>query len=127
MGNEHCFLPKLLAENPDLEGLLYVDTEKIEELAESSGRESTAQVPPLFYISGGGLLNYFIDLQTKRDLDKQRNAISLKWGLKDDYNIITPGNYDTVRFPPPHYIAVYIFLPLSWGLDFPFIPFLGKF
>ena len=122
MGNEHCFLPKLLAENPDLEGLLYVDTEKIEELAESSGRESTAQVPPLFYISGGGLLNYFIDLQTKRDLDKQRNAISLKWGLKDDYNIITPGNYDTVRFPPQYCIAVY--LPsFELGLGFPLHPF----
>ena len=55
-------------------------------------------------------------------MDKQRDAISLKWGLKDDYNIITPGNYDTVRFPPPHCIAVY--LPsFELGLRFPLHPF----
>ena len=90
------YLPRI---NPDLEGLLYVDMEKIEGTAESSGRESAAPVPPLFYIPGGGPLNYFIDSQTKRDLDKQRDAVSLKWGMKDDYNIITLGNYDTVRFP----------------------------
>ena len=96
--------------------------EKIEESAESFGRESAAPVPPPFYIPGGGPLNYFIDLQTKRDLEKQLDAISLKWGLKDDYNIITPGNYDAVRFPPPHCIAVY--LPsFVLGLRFPLHPF----
>ena len=120
-----CFLNYLPRINHDLEGLLYADMEKIEESAELSGRESAASVPPPFYISGGGPLNYFIDLQTKRDLDKQRNAISLKWGLKDDYNIITPGNYNTVRFPPPHCTAVY--LPsFELGLRFPLHPFLGK-
>ena len=113
------YLPRI---NPSLEGLLYVDMEKIEETAESYGRESAAPMPPPFYIPDDGPLNYFIDLQTKRDLDKQRNAISLKWGLKDDYNIITLGNYDTVRFPLPHCIAVYLpFFEL--GLRFPLHPF----
>ena len=113
------YLPRI---NPDLERLLYVDMEKIEESAESSGRESAASVPPLFYIPGGGPLNFFINLQTNRDLDKQWNVVSLKWRLKDDYNIITPGNYDNVRFPPPHCIAVY--LPsFELGLRFPLHPF----
>ena len=113
------YLPRI---NPDLEGLLHVDMEKIEGTIESSRTESAARVPPPFYIPGGGPLNYFIDLQTKRDLDKQRDAISLKWGLKDYYNIITPGNYDTVRFPLPQCIAVY--LPsFELGLRFPLHPF----
>ena len=96
--------------------------EKIEGAAESSGRESAVPVPPPFYIPDDRPLNYFIDLQTKRDLDKQRDAISLKWGLKDDLNIITPGNYDIVRFPPPHCIAVY-FPSFELGLRFPLHPF----
>ena len=109
------YLPRI---DPDLEGLLYVDMEKIEGTSESSGRESAAPVPPPFYIPGGRPLNYFIDLQTKRDLDKRRDAISLKRGLKDDINIITLGNYDTVRFPPPHCIATY-FPSFKLGLSFP--------
>ncbi|XP_057546647.1 uncharacterized protein LOC130825435 [Amaranthus tricolor] len=96
--------------------------ENLEGSAESSGRESAAPVPPPFYIPNGGPLNYFIDLQTKRDLDNRREAISQKWGLKDNINIITPGNYDTVRFPPPHCIAVY-FPSFELGLRFPLHPF----
>ncbi|XP_057527555.1 uncharacterized protein LOC130806469 isoform X2 [Amaranthus tricolor] len=113
------YLPRI---NPDLEGLLYVDMENLEGSAESSGRESAAPAPPPFYIPDGGPLNYFIDVQTKRDLDNRREAISQKWGLKDNINIITPGNYDTVRFPPPHCIAVY-FPSFELGLRFPLHPF----
>ena len=101
---------------------MYVDMENIEGSAKSSGRESATPVPPPFYMPSGGPLNYFIDLQTKRDLDKRREAISQKWGLKDDINIITPGNYDAVRFPPPHCIAVY-FPSFELGLRFPLHPF----
>ena len=113
------YLPRI---NPDLKGLFCVNMEKIEESAESSGRESAVLASPPFYVKGGGPLNYFIDLQTKRDLDKQRDAITLKWRLKDDYNLINPGNYDTVRFPFPHCIAVY--LPsFELRLRFPLHPF----
>ena len=45
------YLPRI---DPDLEGLLCVDMEKIEGTAESSRRESAAPVPPPFYIPGGG-------------------------------------------------------------------------
>ena len=107
--------------NPDLEGLLYVDMEKIEESAESSGRESAVPTPPPFNIEGGGPLNYFIDLKIKKDFDKEREAITTQWGLKDEYNLITPGNYDTVRFLPPHCIAVYIPY-FELGLRFPLYP-----
>ena len=113
------YLPRI---NPDLEGLLYVDMENVEVSTELSGRESAAPVPPPFYIPHGGPLNYFIDLQTKRDLESRREAISQKWGLKEDINIITPGNYDTVRFPPLHCIAVY-FPSFELGLRFPLHPF----
>lgn len=65
-------------------------------------------IRPPFYIKVGCPLNYFIDLQTKKDLDKEKEAITTMWGLKDEYNLIIPGNYDTFRFSPPHYIAEYI-------------------
>ena len=45
------YLPRI---NPNLEGLLYVDMEKIERKAESSRRESAALVPPPFYIPAAG-------------------------------------------------------------------------
>ena len=112
------YLPRI---NLDLEGLLYVDMEKIKKLTESSGRESAVLAPPPFYVKGSGPINYFIDLQTKKDLDKERESIMTKWGLKNEYNLITPGNYDTVRFLPPHCIAVYIPY-FELGLRFPLYP-----
>jgi putative gypsy type transposon len=118
-----AFLPNYLPRiNPDLKGLLIVDMEKMEGLGGSSSRESTVQHPPPFYIEDGGHLNYFIDLVTKGELEKQRDKISTKFGLEDDYNLQTPRNYDTIRFPPPHCIVVY--LPaFEQGLRFPLHPF----
>lgn len=52
----------------------------MEELVESSRRESAVLTSPLFYIKDNGLLNYFIDLQTKNDMDKQKDVIPTKWG-----------------------------------------------
>lgn len=55
-----------------------VDMEKIEESAESSRREIAVQAPPPFYIPDGCPLNYCIDLQANKDLDKEREAITMK-------------------------------------------------
>ena len=46
------YTPEIM--NRLLEGLLYVDMEKIEGAAESSGKESAMPVPPLLYILGLG-------------------------------------------------------------------------
>ena len=74
---------------------------------ESSGRKSVVAVPPPFYIEDGGPLNYFIDAPT-RQVDTKRKAVVDKWGLPDGVDIIKPANLDTVRFPPPNCIVVYV-------------------
>ena len=95
------------------------------ERVESHGRESAANEPPLFHIPHGRPLNYFIDLTLVRDLNKEREAILKKWGLPKGYSIITPGNYDTVRFPPPQSIAVYA-PAIELGLRFPIHPLIRE-
>ena len=40
-------------------------------------------------------------------LDSDRMSMVRRWGLPDGYDIIKPGLYDTVRYPPSGCIAVY--------------------
>lgn len=125
-----ALLPNYLTKiKNDLKGLLYVDTKRMSKKAELSERKSTANEPPPFYIPRGGPLNYFVDVSIVRDLDKEKEAIIKKCGSLEGYNLITPENYDTARFPPPHCIEVYapsyklelmfpftLLLESSWGL-----------
>ena len=86
---------------------MYVDTKK-EHSDESLGRKSVAAVHPSFCIEDDGPLNYFINAPTRRLLDTKKEALMDKWGLPDGVDIIKPANLDTVRFPPPNCIVVYV-------------------
>ena len=118
-----AFPPHYLTKiNPELDGFLIVDT-NMEQSKDSSGRKSGAPAPPPFYIKNGGPLNYFIDAKTRNQLDNNREALAEKWALPDNINIIRPANLDTVRFPPPNCIAVYM-PAFELGLRFPLHPFI---
>ena len=56
-----AFFPHYLTKiNLEHDGLLYVDTKKMEQGVESPSRKSVAEAPP-FFIKDGSPLNYFID------------------------------------------------------------------
>ena len=97
----------------------------MEQIKDSSGRKSGASKPPPFYIKNRGPLNYFIDSKTRNKLDTSREELAEKWGLPDGINIIRPANLDTVRFPPPNCIAVYM-PAFELGLRFPLHPFISE-
>ena len=70
--------------------------------------------PPIYIKKNGGPLNYFIDAPTRHLVDKKREALMDKQGLPKSVDIIKPANLDTVRFPPPNCIAIYV-PAFSWG------------
>ena len=55
-------------------------------------------------------------------LDSDQRSLVRRWGLLDGYDIIKPGSYDTVRYPPPDCITVYD-SAFDLAMRFPLHPF----
>ena len=102
--------------------MVHVDQKKMTEQECSPSRNSAEKPPHLFYIPNGGPPNYFIDLPTMILLDSDRRSMAWMWGLLEGYDIIKPGQYNTVRYPPPRCIAVYD-KAFELGMRFPLHPF----
>ena len=101
------YLPKI---NFELDRYLYVDTKKMHNNADPWERNSAEKELYPFYMPQGGPLNYFVDVSFMRLLEKKRESFISNWGLLDGYNVITPGNYETIRLPPPYYIVFNIWI-----------------
>ena len=56
-------------------------------------------------------------------LDSDRRSMARRWGLLDGYDVIKPGLYDTVRYPPPGCTAVYD-PAFDLNMRFPLHPFI---
>ena len=58
-------------------------------------------------------------------LDSNKRSMARRWGLLDEYDVIKPRLYDTIRYPPPGCIALYD-PAFKLGLRFPLHPFVKE-